>query len=127
MHWPFAETDTDLTGGEPTVAFNNVQLNLGEFIGEFAAPILRTVRQITEPFDPVIEFLTTPIPLISDFGQEVTPLSIVLDIARAYGYPAVADFIDAVIDVAAAVNNIPLTAHSVVIPFGSFDLFGHEP
>ena len=125
--WPFATSDPDLTGSTPTVKFEDVRLNVGEFVNDFAASVLGTVQEFTEPVQPIVDFLTTPIPVISDFGQEVTPLVIAEQIATAYGYEFVTDFIGAVADIITLVNSIPTVSDTVYIPMGSFDLLGTDP
>ncbi|MEX2093005.1 MAG: NosD domain-containing protein [Pirellulales bacterium] len=137
IHWPFTSAgepepgapagSPDMNGDAPTVKFENITLNVGETIGEFLAPVLKTIRQVTEPFDPVIEFLQMPVPVLSSFGQEVRILDILQTIADAYGYGDLAEFINAVIDVIGVINDIPDTPNTVIIPLGSFDLLGADP
>lgn len=124
--WPFATTDDDLTGGTPTASFDNVQLNVGEFITDFAGEVLVAIQQVTEPLDPIITFLTTPIELFASFGQEVTPLDLAKKIATAFGYEFVTDFIKATADLANVINSIPSVEDDLFIPLGSFDLLGTE-
>src|SRR6476661_1378776 len=44
---------------KPTVDFNNIKLDLGTFVSNFAKPVLGKVADIIEPFRPVIDFLNT--------------------------------------------------------------------
>ncbi|RIK74487.1 MAG: hypothetical protein DCC68_22985 [Planctomycetota bacterium] len=141
IHWPFLDTagdgesggsplpagSPDLDGDAPTVSFDNITINLGETISEFLGPVLKTIRTVTEPLDPVIEFLQMPVPVLSSFGQEVRILDILQTIADAYGYGDLAEFINAVIDVIAVINDIPDTPNTILIPLGSFDLLGADP
>ncbi len=70
LHWAFQnapmESPDNSFGGKPTVAFNNVQLNAGEFFGNFAKPILDNVQKVLKPIQPVIDILTTKLPVLSD-------------------------------------------------------------
>jgi hypothetical protein len=140
IHWPFLDTgggndgggsplaagSPDLDGDAPTVSFDNITINLGETISEFLDPVLKTIRTVTEPLDPVIEFLQMPVPVISSFGQEVRIMDILQTVADAYGYGDLAEFINAVIDVIGVINDIPDTPNTIIIPLGSFDLLGTD-
>jgi hypothetical protein len=55
-------------GGSPMISFENVQLDLGEFISNFLKPIIDQVRDVTKPLDPIVSLLTTPIPLLTALG-----------------------------------------------------------
>ena len=70
IDWAWSLTDPDLTGGKPTVAFNNVQLDLGTFITDFAGPILQEVQSVIAPIMPVINALQERIPVLSDLAGE---------------------------------------------------------
>jgi Ca2+-binding RTX toxin-like protein len=43
--------------------FNNITLNTGSFFTGFASPILDKIQTVTEPVQPIIKVLTTPIDL----------------------------------------------------------------
>jgi Ca2+-binding RTX toxin-like protein len=54
----------DLSKGTPDkFKFDNVNLNLGSFFTSFASPIFDKIQTVTEPIQPVIDILTTPIDL----------------------------------------------------------------
>jgi hypothetical protein len=105
-----------LDGGVPTVAFENVTLNAGEFISDFADSVLKQVQKFTEPIQPVVDFVTSPVPLLSSFGFELTPL----DIAAALGYATEAEYIEAVADLISVINSVPEVSDQLMIPLGSF-------
>ncbi|MBO0351170.1 hypothetical protein J0895_19245, partial [Phormidium pseudopriestleyi FRX01] len=50
---------------KPTLAFNDMQLDLGTFVTDFAKPIITTVNDVVDPVRPVIDTLT----------RDVSPLS----------------------------------------------------
>jgi len=121
LGWQF---QTGGLGGEaPTVAFNNVRLNVGQWVADFAAPILKKIQKFTEPMQPVVDFLTTPVPIMDDLGLEVTPL----EIAEAMGYGDIADYVEAVAGIITIVNSIPAVDGDLYVPLGSFDLAGVDP
>ena len=77
LFWDFVDAST--SGGvdqfwrEPEIVeFNNVQLSLGEFFTNFAAPVLNTVQDLLGPFQSVIDILVDPIPLISDLAGNLS-------------------------------------------------------
>ncbi|MEO6651208.1 MAG: hypothetical protein ABIP17_00950 [Ilumatobacteraceae bacterium] len=58
--------DTDLA-----VEFDQLHLDVGPLIDNFLNPILKEVRRFTGPFQPVIDTLTAPIPVVSDLAELV--------------------------------------------------------
>lgn len=69
-------------GNDPVIAFTNVALDTAEFLGGFFAPVVRSIRQVIGPFQPMLDFLEQPIPGLSELNELVTgkPLT-VLDLA----------------------------------------------
>jgi len=123
LGWTFSPGDKDLSGGVPSLAFDNVRLNAGEFISDFADSLLKSVREITDPLQPIVDFLTEPIPIISDLGFQTTPLQL----AAALGYEEAADFVETIANVITAINTVPIVDDQLYIPLGSFDLGGADP
>ncbi|MGF7206226.1 Ca2+-binding RTX toxin-like protein [Skermanella aerolata] len=62
------------------VSFNYVRLDIGSLIGDFLAPIMKTVDGILEPIRPFLDFITTPIPGVSTI-YSIT----LLELAEAMG------------------------------------------
>ena len=111
-------TGSVIQAGLETVAFTDVELDLGLFISDFVAPILEQVQSVTEPVQPVVDILTTPLPVISDLGPPVT----LLDLAGIFGKVNPA-FLRSVADIITLVNAIPTNVSSLMIPFGDFVVF----
>ncbi len=105
------------------LAFNNVGLDLGEFITEVLGLIVDAVAEFTEPLQPFIDFLTAPIPIIDVFGVNLT----MLDLAAAFG-DFDAGLIENLAELITLINTVAeLRAAgdlSIVIPLGSFVLVG---
>ncbi len=92
LFWSFTEN-----GGVPDISFNNTQLDLGEFITNFTTPILKNIKDILSPIQPLInglttniDFLTNEIPrglnaaVVLDIEKEVTPGDVtLLDLLKA--------------------------------------------
>lgn len=107
-------------GAEPNgVAFENVQMNLGDFFSGFAGNTLREVQKILDPVQPVINTLTARLPVLSDLGgRDVT----LVDVARLFGRADVADFITSVIQVNDLITGLPPIEAGTWVDLGGFDL-----
>ncbi|WP_377475299.1 MAG: hypothetical protein P2A85_20855 [Microcoleus anatoxicus] len=70
VNWPLLNyANGQLTGPQkPTVAFNNMQLDLGTFVNNFAKPIIGKISDVIKPFRPVINFLNADTKLLSKLG-----------------------------------------------------------
>jgi Ca2+-binding RTX toxin-like protein len=105
------------------ITFVNVSLDLGAFLSGFLKPILDDIHQVTGPIQPFLDFITAPIPGIS---QIIGPTSI-LDIAGLLGVPGVADA-KIFIQVVDEINALDALANSgsgeLLLNFGTFVL-GH--
>ena len=118
--WNFDNAQTTSSSGSfgtiDHIGFDNVQLDMGSFF-EFLKPVIQKIKTITEPIQPVLDFLTKKY----DLGFEFS----VLDIAKASGKIDSSDqaFIESIAGVARLVNNIP--SSSVSINLGSFN-FGNQ-
>jgi hypothetical protein len=55
---------------KPTVAFNNLQIDAGSFVSDFARPIVTRVNQILAPIRPVLDFLNKDISAFKEIGFE---------------------------------------------------------
>jgi len=119
LGWTF---DTNQGAGDPQIAFTNIRLDLGTFISDFLGPILKEIRKVTEPVQPIIDIVTARLPVISDLaGQTIT----LLDLAEVFGLlePSTVDFIQGVLDVVKLINKLEgLGEGTILIPFGSFNL-----
>lgn len=107
------------TGGasfvqRPTIVFEDVTLDLGEFISGFVAPIAEAVNALTEPLEPIFSkdpedpgLLFKPIGLLEELGLKDTRL---IDITRTVlgqtRYAPVIKAIDAIGDVITLVKAV---------------------
>jgi autotransporter-associated beta strand protein len=117
VRWPFSG---GLSGDQPTVVFDNVRLSVGEFVSDFAGPILKEVQKFTQPLQPIVDFLTTPVPVLKDLGLQWTPL----DIAAALGIDTgdCERYLSAVAGIVDVIDSMPIVSDSIFVPLGSFDL-----
>ena len=66
------------------IQYGNLYLDFGEFARMLVAPTIGEVQRFTKPFQPVVDALITPIPVISDlavqFGQDPVTLLALLEV-----------------------------------------------
>ncbi|MCA9138139.1 MAG: hypothetical protein KDB00_15315, partial [Planctomycetales bacterium] len=104
-------------GGSPRFVLENVSLDIGTFITEFAGPVLEEIKTIIDPLDPILDVLTMELPVLSDLGTPVT----LLDLAEQFsGGKFNRGFIDAVIALRSVIESIPTSSESIMIGFGDF-------
>ena len=124
LDWPFSATTTaGITSSSPSITFDQVQINLGTFLENFAGEVLGTVKHVLAPIQPVIDVLTSPIPVISKLvGHNVN----LIELAGLFGQNDTANFLQAVVDLNSLINNIPPpgTDSNVWIDLGSFTIDG---
>ncbi|NOS70945.1 MAG: LEPR-XLL domain-containing protein [Verrucomicrobia bacterium] len=114
-----------LGGGEDgtlELGFHDVRLDAGAFISKYVKPVLDQVKQVTSPLEPLMDALTTPIPIISDLAGE--PIDM-LALARLFGKikPGTEEFIRDFADIVDLINDTSYSDNgSIEIPLGSFEL-----
>jgi hypothetical protein len=122
LSWGFSSANPggprETFGSRPTVQFNNVKLNLGSFFSRFVSPILNKIKEVIDPFKPVVDFLTRPIPVISDLFNHATSI---VDLAQRLNPHLDLRFLTVVEDVYQFLDSIP-SGGNIVIDFGDFDL-----
>jgi hypothetical protein len=145
IDWGFNSSNADPDnpnsfGDVPSIAFNNVQMDMGTFFSDFAKPILGKIKQVTDPIQPVIKVLEEPLPGFSDVRAikaaldkdkdgNVTLLDIVETIGPAIDPDFNLDYIDAVIEIADLIKKIDKFSTStdkLIVDLGSFNLGGTD-
>ena len=130
VHWPF--TLGNLDGDRPTVAFNDVQIDMGSFFQNLITPLMQQVHSTLDPIRPIEQALTKPLPVLSDLGINVSLYDIAKVVAGQLGVNL--DFIDkfvAAYDTLYNLStpaNIPILApQTLIVDYGSFDLGSADP
>jgi hypothetical protein len=113
------------------VQFDNVRLDLGSFISQFAQPLINALQGITEPLEPIAQFLLEPVPGISQLnnlvghplGNQTITFGYVLGVLGGLTGDQISDLLT----FAQAVNTINnihfnFTGGDVFVPLGSIDL-----
>jgi Ca2+-binding RTX toxin-like protein len=129
LDWSFSATDPSDTSGFTTVAFNDVRITYGAFLQGVLGPVLKEVKRVTGPLDPVIETLYTPIPVLTDLsklagGDEVTIVSLASTFSTLAGGPDLT-FVENAVEVLALVKRVTDFANddpTAGIPIGDFAL-----
>ena len=62
------EAEAGGVGGAFDLAFNDITLDMGGFVTDLLGPIVSSINDVIEPFQPIIEVLTTEIELFSKIG-----------------------------------------------------------
>ncbi|MEM6474496.1 MAG: hypothetical protein AAF802_33495, partial [Planctomycetota bacterium] len=100
--------DWDFIAGQevnlPSVKFENVQINLGDFFSGFAGDVLNAVQDVLDPIQPMIEILSARLPVISDLSGSTTTI---IDLARTFGRADVADFLDSIVEINDLITGLP--------------------
>jgi Ca2+-binding RTX toxin-like protein len=133
LKWQFADANASNPaniagfGNAPTIAFNNVTLNLGSFVSKFVGPVLGPVQDVLSPVKPVIDFLTDKLPLVA-----LSPIELFEKTHTVQGQIAAGEGAGKtestkgikVIEVLDKLLDIPADANNTAIPLGSFNLSG---
>jgi len=104
--------------GLQRVVFDDVSLDMGSFISDFLGPVLKQIQKVTEPLDDILDFITAPLPVISDLGDDLS----LVDIAQMTGQVNLS-FLDSVADLVDLVNSIPTDSDALIINFGDFVVY----
>lgn len=114
VDWAFdgSDPEADLFGDKPTVAINDLSLDLGSFFTSFVTPLVEDVQSVLRPVEPILDVLETEIPLL-------TQLNTLLD-----SDPSPVRVVDLVTD-SPTVNNFITAARTILaleIPEGNIDV-----
>ncbi|HVK20939.1 MAG TPA: calcium-binding protein [Actinokineospora sp.] len=112
--------------GDPEIAFNNIQLNAGEFLGSVLKPIVEKIALFTKPIQPILDQLYAPIPVLSDLsravgGGDVNLVTIAKEFSTLAGGPDL-EFVDKILKTIQLVSQI--VNNGGAIDVGSFQVSG---
>ncbi|MEX2188872.1 MAG: right-handed parallel beta-helix repeat-containing protein [Pirellulales bacterium] len=116
-------------GNRPHVVFSNITLPIAEFFDHFAGPILGQIKDLIEPIQPLIKFLTDPLPVISDLPgiDDVSILDIIAVLPPINGIDITQDqveFFEAAARLIGLIDKIPENFADLQIALGSFEIGG---
>ncbi len=109
--WSNEAVDDADTSSDLSIAFNNVALDVGAVFSDILGPIVRQLKSVTGPLDPVVKTLYAPIPVLSDLshavgGDDVTLVSIAKAFSTIAGGPDL-KFVDTVVAIVSLINSLP--------------------
>jgi Ca2+-binding RTX toxin-like protein len=102
----------------PSISFEEVKLDLGTFVKNFAGDVLDGIKKVSEPFQPITDTLTEPLPVI---GNSLVGLAESL-VPGTLGETA--EFIgqlDVILDI---INEIPTGDENFKLDLGDFSVSG---
>ena len=120
MSWPDLTDPSSLT-----FSYDNLALNLGQFLTNFVGPIVtRDPTSTPQPIQSVINVLTTPIPGLDQLPglSNFSLLTLLSDLGDGAGFGSVADAIHDVATLVTDINSHIDRFNNVSLPFGSFTL-----
>lgn len=132
LQWGFGSQDifsdiVDFATALPenaAVVIDNITLNVGSFLSDVLSPVVDIIQTIVGPFDPLLDILTSPIPVISDLaGQDIS----LLDIAAQFGYlnQGLVDALTFITDLYDTVSGLDLNNGDLIVDIG--DILGIGP
>ncbi|MDF2181792.1 LEPR-XLL domain-containing protein [Neptuniibacter sp. CAU 1671] len=100
------------------VIIDDITLNVGSFLSDVLSPVIDVIQTIVGPFQPLIDVLTAPIPVISDLAGEDISL---LDIAAKFGYlnQGLVDALTFISDLYDAIGGLTLSDSGLEVDIGS--------
>src|SRR6185436_6958899 len=118
----FTDIGDSIADGLKLVEFRDVGLDLGSFLSDVLGPIVEEVSAYTEPLQPIIDFITSPIPIIGDLGLEITWLDLAAQLA---GPSFNVGLIQSIAEVITLINDIAAlsSAGEVILPIGDMVIF----
>ena len=104
------------------VSIENINLDLGSFISDVLGPIVEEVSKFTEPMQPIIDFVTSPVPIIGQLGLDITWLDLAEMLA---GDKVNIALIRSITEIVSFVNQIAELSESdaILLPIGDFVIF----
>jgi len=110
-----------IADGLKKVGIYNIQLDVGDFLTNVMGPVVDEVSKFTKPLQPIVDFVTSPVPIIGQFMDFTW-----LDLADTYG-KVDTRLIRQIAEVVTLINDIADSAGaSLLIPIGDFVYYDAE-
>ena len=113
--WTFGVNLSGVNSTSPDVAFNNLSLNLGDFLNNYLGKIIDPLAQVVKPIEPFLNFLSTTIPIINE--PLLTAISQIFG-GDVEGLAEITKFVDAIVNFVGELSN----GSSLTVNLGSFNL-----
>lgn len=112
----------------PIVKFTDATLDFGSLITGFFKSVFEDIQRITNPFEPIIDVLTTPLPIIRasllDIALKLVESGFLDDIATLD--PETVEFVQIIVDIVNVIDSFPTNDGNLILKLGDFDLTGTD-
>jgi len=128
LTWAWNKQSAGYSQGLNTLGFSGIEMDMGTFISKVLGPIVTKIQAVTEPMQPIINFLTTPFPVLKDLGFSITPLQLAEQYAGEYFDPgmitALQDLISLADKITSFTNRLSSSGDSLTIDLGAYYFVG---
>ncbi|MEJ6480220.1 choice-of-anchor L domain-containing protein [Nostoc punctiforme UO1] len=111
----------------PIVKFTDAKLNFGSLVSGFFKSVFTDLQTITNPFKPIINTLTTPLPVIRasllDIAEKVVNSGL---FGSGTIDPETFEFVKIAVKIVNVIDSFPTSADSLFLDLGDFDLTGTD-
>ncbi len=118
----------------PYIAFKDVGISAGSFFEGLLGDVVKEMKHVTGPLQPVMDTLYAPIPVLSDLsrmagGDDVTLMSLAKAFSTLTDGPKL-EFVDTIKAVVEFINRLPTCSPNVdndcYVPLGDFEIAGDK-
>lgn len=132
LDWAF-NNNAPQAFGAPTIAFRDVGISAGSFFEGLLGEVVREMKRVTGPIQPVIDTLYAPIPVLSDLsklagGDDVTLITLAKTFNTLTEGPDLS-FVDTIKSIIEFINKLPTCdegANDCFVPLGRFEIDGNK-
>lgn len=133
LTWAFDNKAPEASGA-PYIAFKDVGISAGTFFEGLLGDVVKEMKRVTGPLQPVMDTLYAPIPVLSDLsrmagGDDVTLMTLAKSFSTLAGGPKL-DFVDTIKSVIEFINRLPSCSaadpHDCYVPLGDFEIAGDK-
>ncbi len=119
LNWSWGVGDVPSQTTPTNIDFKNLYLDLGSFISKYLTPIVREIKKVTGPLQPVIDTLRAPLPVLSDLshlvgGDDISLMSLIQAVSSND-----LTLINRLIQLISFINNLPSGNTNVMIPLST--------
>ncbi|WP_344217891.1 calcium-binding protein [Kribbella sancticallisti] len=133
LTWGF-DNKAPQDAGAPYIAFKDVGISAGTFFENLLGDVVKEMKRVTGPLQPVMDTLYAPIPVLSDLsrmagGDDVTLMTLAKSFSTLAGGPKL-DFVDTIKSVIEFINRLPSCSpdaeNDCYVPLGDFEIAGDK-
>jgi len=116
------------------IAFKDVGISAGSFFENLLGDVVKEIKKVTGPLQPIVDTLYAPIPVLSDLsrlagGDDVTLITLAKTFSTLLDGPKL-DFVDTIKSVIEFINRLPTCnaadPNDCYVPLGDFTIVGEK-